>query len=206
MALATQTDVEQRLQIDFTNPTDPTVASLIAAAQGHIEREVGRPVEAADYTETFDGPYGPYLWLSKPPVNTITSVTSDGAVLVVAVDYYLVSATGKLGRVRDGFYRHWDSFQPQSVVVVYNGGYTTVPLDLRDICANVAARAFQSGAAYAALPATGVAIRSVSLDGSDSVEYSDNVAGGLATIENRPLQLTPEEIAICRSYRMRDLA
>lgn len=203
MALATQTDVEQRLQIDFTNPTEPVVVSLIAAAQGHIEREVGRPVEADDYTETFDGPYGPYLWLTKVPVNTITSVTSDGTVLTVIDDFFFVAQTGKVGRVKNGYYRFWDSLKPQSVVVVYNGGFTTVPLDLRDLCANVVARAFQAGAVYAALPASAGSISSISLDGSDSVEYSDGVAGGLATTGERPVQLTPEEVAICRSYRLR---
>lgn len=202
--LCTQADVEHRLQAVFLNQPEPIITALIAAAQGHIEREVGRPVEADDYIETYDAPVGPYLWLTNIPVNTITTVVSDGTPLTALDDYSLKASTGRVGRVANGYYRFWDTYKPQSVVVTYNGGYTTVPLDLRDLCANVVARAFQAGAAYAALPASAGSIQSLSLEGSDAVEYAPEAAGGLATDSvTRPVQLTREEVEICRSYRNR---
>lgn len=201
MALCTQTDVEQRLQIDFTNNADPVCAVLIAAVQGHIEREVGRAVEAAARVETLDWPPGSYLWLKWTPVNSITSVVVDGTTLTAVTDYIFDSVTGRLARVSSGYLTGWSVYKPASVVVTYNGGYATVPLDLRDLCANVAARAFQTGAAYAALPAGSDGISQEGI-GDYSVTYFDRAAGGLATMDvTRPVQLTPEEIDICRYYR-----
>lgn len=199
--LCSQGDVEQRLQIDFTNNADPVCASLIAAAQGHIEREVGRAIEATVRAETLDGPPGSYLWLKWTPVNSVTSVVVDGTALVAVTDYIFDGAFGKLARVSSGYLTGWAVYKPASVVVTYNGGYTTVPLDLRDLCATVAARAFQAGAAYAALPAGSDGISQEGI-GSYSVQYFDEAAGGLATKSvTRPVQLTPEEIAICHHYR-----
>lgn len=207
--LCSQTDVEMRLQINLGTDPDPVCAALIAAAQGHIEREVGRPVEADDYTELFDGPRGAYLWLTNTPVNSIASIEVDGVALVVATDVYF-TAYGKVGRVSAGNPTTWGTYKPNIVEVTYNGGYATVPLDLRDLCANVAARAFKEGAAYAALPtgAGGGGIVSVSLDGSDSVQYGEGgPGGGLATASvTRPVQLTEEEIEICRHYRNPSIA
>lgn len=207
--LCSQTDVEMRLQINFGADPDPVCAALIAAAQGHIEREVGRPVEADDYTELFDGPDGAYLWLANTPVNSIASIEVDGEALVVADDVDF-TPFGKVSRVSSGYLTSWGTLKLGTVEVVYNGGYTTVPLDLRDLCANVAARAFKEGAAYAALPtgAGGGGIVSVSLDGSDAVQYGEGgPGGGLATVSvTRAVQLTEEEIEICRSYRNPNLA
>jgi len=189
-----------RRQRNFTSDTDPVVAALIAAAQGHIEREVGRSIEAAVRTETLDWPRGSYLWLRWTPVNSVTSIVVDGTALVAA-DYIFDAASGRLGRVSSGYPTTWAVYKPQSVVVTYNGGYTVVPQDLRDLCATVADRAFQFGATYAALPAGSDGMSQESI-GSYSVQYFDQATGGLATMfVPRPVQLTPEEIAICHHYR-----
>jgi hypothetical protein len=194
--LCSQTDVEMRLQINFGTDPDPVCAALIAAAQGHIEREVGRPVEADDYIELFDGPLGAYLWLANTPVNTIAGIEVDGVALTLPGDIYFTAA-GKVGRLNDsGYLTTWGTYKPNIVEVTYNGGYATVPLDLRDICARAAARAFQAGAAFAAAPVSAGAVKSVALEGSDTVVWADSVVDVTALVS-----LTADEIEACRYYR-----
>lgn len=202
MALCTQTQVEQRLQINFTDNSDVVCAELIAAAQGHIERVAGRPIEAGAITETFDGPAST-LWLEVTPVNSITSVTVDGTALTS--NDYTYTDYGRLARTSNSRERAWSTSKQQSIVVVYNGGYQTVPYDLQDICANVAARAFAGGAAYAARPAGMEGISSLSLSGSDSVSYSsvstDPTSHALGVQIHSRMGLTPEEHDIAAYYR-----
>lgn len=212
MSIATQTDLEQRLQIDFTSGSDPVAASLLAAAQGHIEREVGYPLESASgLVEKFDGLTGsgnPLTTLIVPrrPLTAVASVVEAGITLTVTTDY-LFYADGRIIRVASGYETWWRTYKRQDIVVTYTAGYTvggggTIPKDLVDLCAQVASRSFERGAAFASMPAGTESVRSVALADSDSVEYFDRAMGGLATATIRPVQLTPEEIAICRHYRM----
>ena len=198
--LCTQADVEKKLQWDITAEPDPVVAALIADAQALIEAEVGRPLESATWTETFDGrPWS--IYLSNWPVTGITSVTEDGTVLTVTTDY-LFYPRGKLIRVSNGYQRTWQAYKPQSLVVQYVAGYLAGTHDselehLGSLCAEVVARAFRKGAASAAIPAgTTGSIQSISLEGSDSVTYSTDsgsstiAAGGL----NQFVYLEADEI------------
>lgn len=188
MALCVQADIEKRLQWDITAEPDPVVASLIADAQALIEAEVGRPLESASRSETFDG--GRWsLFLSYWPVSAVATV-NEGGTLLTAITDYLWYPTGKLIRAFSGWQGYWRGGQPQSIVVAYTGGYLPGSKELEhlgSICAEVVARAFRKGAANAAVPAgaTG-AIQSVSLEGSDSVTYASDSgsssvsAGGLS--------------------------
>jgi hypothetical protein len=182
--LCTQADVEKKLQWDITAEPDPVVAALIADAQALIEAEVGRTLESAARTETFDG--GRWsLFLTYWPVTSITSVTEDGTVLVANTDYRFYPG-GKLVRVAGSYQNWWQTSKLQSVVVSYVGGYLAgthvKELEhLGSICAEVVARAFRKGAASAAVPAgTTGSIQSVTLAGSDSVTYATD--SGSATI------------------------
>lgn len=208
MSIATQVDVEQRLQVDFANAAEPVVDTLLAAAQGHIEREVGYPLETATgLVERFDFDRGRIsLFLSRQPVTAITSIVEDGVALA-ATDYLLYS-TGRVVRLSGGYRSSWLGSKPQAIVVTYTAGYTigvggTIPKDLVDICANVASRAFERGVFALTVPSGLEGVRSIALEGSDSVTYTDQSTGGLATMSaSRPVQLTPEEITICRAYRL----
>jgi len=215
MALCSQSDVEMRLQIDFTSASDPVCAALIAAAQGHIEREVGYPLESVgSLVESFDGDrLRSTVWLKRRPLTAVASVVEDGTTLTVTTDYLFYSE-GRIVRVSSGYATGWRTSKLQGIVVTYTAGYTfgaagTVPQDLVDLCANVAARAFQEGAAFAALPdgSAGGSVRSISLEGSDSVEFAESAGGGLATASvTRPVQLTQEEIELCHAYRIPAIA
>jgi len=203
MPIATQTDVEQRLQIDFTNAADPVVANLIAAAQGHIEREVGYPLESATgLIEKFDGSVSGYristLFVSRRPLTAIASITEDGTAL--AATDYLFYADGRIVRVSNGYDITWKTYKRQAIVVTFTAGYASgaVPKDLVDLCAVMAARAFQVGASFAASSPVAEGITQISLEGSDSISYSE-AAGQLAI----GLKTGPEldERDICHYYR-----
>lgn len=199
MPLCTQTQVEQRLQIDFASDTDPVCAELIAAAQGHIERIVGRPLEDDDYTETFDAPEGPDLWLTYTPVNSVASVVVDGVTLSTSDAYVLQGSAGRLTRTVNDMPRPWGTKKLQSIAVTYNGGYVTVPNDIQDICAWMAARAFQVGVAFAAVPSGAEGIKQVALAGSDSVTYADVAINASAAVNAvAPL---PNEVEALTYYR-----
>jgi hypothetical protein len=138
----------------------------------------------------FDG-YRVALFLRNWPVTAITSVTEDGTVLVADDDYKFYS-NGKVIRVApSGYQTVWKALKPQSITIVYEGGYLAGEDDYHDLalehlgslCAEVVARAFRKGAASAAIPAGSAgAVQSVSLAGSDTVTYAtgsgESFAGG----------------------------
>ena len=187
MALCTQLDVEQKLQWDITSEPDTTVTALIADAQAHIEAEVGRTLEDATHTETFDGGRVALL-LKYWPVTAITSVTEDTTVLTATTDF-LWKENGRVIRVSGGDQTFWRTYKPQSIVVVYDGGYVSPDHDsqlehLGSICAEVVARAFRLGAKNAAVPVTAGAggVQSVTLDGRGTISYATD-SGTSATLE-----------------------
>lgn len=174
MALCTQADVEKKLQWDITAEPEPVVTMHIADAQAMIEAEVGRPLESAARSDTFDG--GQWsLFLTHWPVTAVATVTEDGTALTVTTEY-LWYPGGKLIRVSGGHQTWWQASKPQSIVVAYTAGYSAGSKELEhlgSLCAEVVARAFRKGADNAAIPAGATGqIQSVSLEGSDSVTYA----------------------------------
>jgi hypothetical protein len=210
MALCTQLDVEQKLQWDITAEPDSTVTALIADAQATIEAEVGRTLESASRTESFDGG-AVALFLKWWPVTTVTSVTEDGTLLTVDTDYILKEEDRLIRVTTAGYRRLWKTYKTNAVDVVYTGGYLAGHSDEHDmalehlgsICAEVVARAFRKGADSAALP-SGVSgqVQSVSLTGSDTVTYA--TAGGAGTFQgglSRFIYLEEDERAQLQRYK-----
>lgn len=185
MALCTQDDIEKRLQWDITAEPDAVITMLIADAQSLIEAEVGRTLESATRSETFDGGQRT-LFLKWFPVTTLTSVVEDGTTLTVEDDFRWYS-NGRLIRVSGNYQTRWRVLKHQSIVVTYEGGYLTGEPDhdmalehLGNLCAEVVARAFRKGADSAAIPAGAAGqVQSVSLAGSDTTTYA--TSGGSAT-------------------------
>jgi hypothetical protein len=206
LALCDQLDVEQKLQWDVTSEPDTTVTALIADAQAHIEAEVGRTLESAARTETFDGGRVT-LFLKYWPVTAIATVTEDGVSLTVDDDFKFYE-NGKLIRVSGGYRVAWKTLKRQAIDVAYTGGFKTPDHDsqlehLGSLCAEVVARAFRKGAENAALPAGAAgAIQSVSLEGSDSVTYA--TGGGTSTLSGGLTQfvfLTEDEKSQLNRYK-----
>lgn len=174
MPLCSQADVQKLLQITFTNNPEPVITYLIENAQAEIESYLGRTIEnETGIIETIDGSYGrSEIRLSKWPVTAVNQVDENGVTLTTPTEY-LWYEDGRVVRMNGDYDRRWLNLR-QSIVVDYDAGYTVVPFDIRDVCARMVGRVFRAGAAYAATPksASG-AIRRISLDGSDSIEYSD---------------------------------
>lgn len=151
--LASQEDIEQRIQVLFDDPAEPVVATLIAAAQGQYEREAGRPLEIpeTEYVETYDPPPGSALWLRHFPIVAIDEITDDGTLLVEGTDYYF-STFGRIERVSGGYLSRWNSRKRQTIVVTYSAGYDDTHFlwdSINDDVAWMVAAAFQRGVAAA---------------------------------------------------------
>jgi hypothetical protein len=72
----------------------------------------------------------PNIQLSRWPVVSVTSVTENGVAMVEATDFKTDKVNGQLIRIdADGFPRPWPAFP---IVVVYVGGYSTIPADVVD--------------------------------------------------------------------------
>ena len=210
MALCVQLDVEQKLQWDITAEPDTTVTALIADAQAQIEIYVGRSLESANRTELFDGGTMA-LWPRWWPVTTVNSLTEDGTALVEGTDFMLYERTGKLIRISGGYQIPWKTLKAQSISVDYEGGFLAAAEPDHDlalehlgsICSEIVARAFHKGAEIAELPAGTSGIKSVTLQGSDSVSYATE-AGSLHSIDGGLAQfvfLTDDEKHQLDRYR-----
>lgn len=175
MTLCVQADVENTLQITFTNQPEATITYLIDGATQAIKTHVDRELEEATYTnELYDSPWGRTLIkLRNYPVTAVTEVIENDVILVEG-DSYEFYVSGNLARINGRLERRWQAGR-KIIDVTYTAGYSTatLPKDIRNICAGIVARHFRAGADFAATPAAAGPIRSVSLDGSDSIEYAD---------------------------------
>jgi hypothetical protein len=110
--------------------------ALISAASRLFQRRAGRQLVGATYTETRDGKNRSRLFLKEPPITSVTSITINGQ----AVDntqgnaWAFVPDTGELvlydGNGPSRFER-WFPSGVQNVQVVYVGGYSVVPDDIK---------------------------------------------------------------------------
>jgi hypothetical protein len=178
MALTTQADVQNLLHTVFDNQPEAVITDLIGRAGSLVEDHLMRKVELATaIVETLDGPWGPALFLKQWPIDNATTpvaVVEDGNTLVNGTDF-LVYEDGRLVR-GGGVTERWWTRNRQAIVVTYDGGYATVPRSIAHVASSIVARWFQAGAAYAAAPDSAGAIKRISLEGSDEIEYADAVS------------------------------
>ncbi len=216
MTLALQADVEKFLQVDVTSEPSAPVTMLLENASGLVESFVGRDLEEATRTEDYDLPDGSVLVLRNAPVTAITTVTlnTPATVLVEDTDFVLKAKAGQL--IRTGADRRpirWNrsgALVMNEVEVVYDAGYdfTINPLlernarVARDTTTRIVARAFQAAAAYAALPDGAEAIKKITLIGSDSVEYRNE----LTNVAGAAIQLTDADKTSLRGIRRKAFA
>ncbi len=216
MTLALQIHVERFLQIDVSNEPDTVVTQLLESASGLVESFVGRDLEEATRTEDYDLPDGAVLTLRNAPVTTLTSVTlnATATVLVVDTDFVLKAKAGQLVRTNsDRRPVRWNrsgALQINEVEVVYDAGYdfTVDPLlernarVARDTTTRIVARAFQAAAAAASVPTAALAVKKLTLVGSDSVEYRSE----LTDVASAAIQLTEGDKTSLRGIRRKAFA
>jgi len=108
---------------------------LILRCVPAIEKYTGLLMQTSNFSETFDGNGEAGLWLTYRPINSITSVTSNGSI-VAATEYYIKSKINFL-RFKNALVSGF-----QNYVIVYSAGYgytngvtaNNVPQPLRDAC------------------------------------------------------------------------
>lgn len=138
-ALTTVADVRAIPGMD-SSISDDYIIRKINQATEMIEGYCGRRFKATDYTEYYDGSGIDELLLRNFPVNSVTSIggrdtslNEDDFNTVDANQYFTDLDAGTIEAV-SSFYGGWDRWK-----VVYNAGYTTIPADLAEACATLAA-------------------------------------------------------------------
>lgn len=111
---------------------DSELARLIESVQMFIEEECGRVFEAADVTEYHDGDqWCQRILVARPPINSIVNLWDDPtrvyATPLMATTYGIQSAKGGIVRLLDG---RTFSHGQRNIKITYNGGYTSIPMDL----------------------------------------------------------------------------
>lgn len=138
MSFATPDDLAGYLNITFAVGAETVQAqAVLDAATDEMTKFMGQPIvtPAATETVTLDANNAFVLLLPRRPVLSVNSVTNDGSVLTVATDVFWYD-DGRL-YLQDG--GRWGC-KRQSVVVNYTHGYDSLPVELKDICVQVAAR------------------------------------------------------------------
>lgn len=202
--LATQLDLEKYGHVDITAEPDASITARLESASAIIETYCGRTFTSATVTaEVHDGRTHT-IWLRQPPVTSITTVVENTVTLTPVTDY-MWYPDGRLHRLTATVpvYLTWWYPALQTVTVTYVGGYNPVPFDVRLVCVRIAERAFKAAAAWSAAPVGAGAITSISLEGSDSVTYSDAVTQSVAAAA---VPLTDEDKEILNPYRIVNVA
>lgn len=157
-----------------TGMTQTQIEAFIAVAQATLERYIGRALESATYTQTDDGANLPFVMLQNTPITSITSwswLGDDGSSTAIdSTSYRFDPNTGKLGFIderygrfvgswggwngsgwTDGPTAEWgfvnglpDRFR--NSVVVYVGGYSVVPADIKQLLRDMVSAMIANGA------------------------------------------------------------
>lgn len=116
MSYPTLAEVKTSLGI-LTTADDAKLTQLMAWTEEVIHEYLGRDLNLAEYTHNSYKPLTEMLQLDNYPVPSVTSITMDGDTKTVS-DYHLVINEGIL---------YGDFTSCDVLVIVYQGGYTTLP-------------------------------------------------------------------------------
>ena len=181
-ALTTLADVKESLSIDAGNTTkDNLIKRKINQATDMIESYCNlnndHHFAATTYTnEEYDGSGTNQLSLRARPVITFTSLEQRNTTqnisswtTLASQDYFVDNAAGVIDAVI-GFFYNCNLYR-----VTYSAGFNTIPSDLAEACATLAAFMVENGT-------TGVAVKRKD-QGPKSIEYFQPMQGG-SLIEN----------------------
>ncbi len=196
MALCTQADVEKFLQIAFGAIPEEVADYLIEGADGLIFDEIGfDPQLQAGLSEIHDPSHTFDLWVRRPPIASVTSVTVDGTLIAATQYTFYLDGEDKSGLIRRIDGARWSGLL-RGTVVVYDAGYTIVPFPLRDASVKIVARAFEKGVGFAADGHT-PGVTSVSLAGSDAISWSE----AASDVAKGALEITMGELTMISRYK-----
>lgn len=120
---------------DATARVEMVIESVSAAFSGIVDCDF-KPVEEIE--ETKDGTGKSYLYLDHYPVTELTSVVEDDVELVEGTDFHLDAERGILWKPVGG---KWTTSM-RGVVVNYEAGHATVPMDVKLACLIEVARTY----------------------------------------------------------------
>lgn len=196
MALCTQEDVEKFLQIAFGSMPEAVADYLIEGADGLIFDEIGfDPQLEADLIEIHDPTHTFDLWVRRPPIAAVNSVTIDGTALAATQYVVYLEDEDRSGLIRRIDGQRW-SAPLRGISVDYDAGYAVVPFPLRDASVKIVARAFEKGVGFAADGHT-PGVTSVSLAGSDSISWSE----AASDVAKGALAITMDELQMISRYK-----
>jgi uncharacterized phiE125 gp8 family phage protein len=136
MALATKDDLKAMLNIQHAQD-DALLDRLLASASEYFERQAGRVILAADYTDVQDGTGATSIVPVEYPVVSVTSLTINGETITESVSYD-----------EDGWFLRGDVVRLRgytategtgNVELVYRAGYETTPPDVVQAVLEIAA-------------------------------------------------------------------
>lgn len=185
MPLSTVPDLEKFLQVDITDDADAAVLLLIDFADSVITSYCDRRFEPeTSVVEVLDGLGDEVLFLSQWPVTAINSLSEDGSTLVEDTDWFFYEDGRLLRGSPEAIDRLKWSRARKNVVVDYDHGFASIPSELQLVSTRLASTMFQAGEAYANAPVGSTGIKSISLDGSDTVEYNSMVGDVAGAIDD----------------------
>lgn len=175
-ALTTVADVKESLGISSSDSTkDNLIIRKINQATEMIEKYTGRRFKADDYTEYLDATNTDELVLSQRPINSIASISRRDSVdnensfdAYDSEDYFFTagSVDSRAG-VIEGVFNFTGG--RDRIKVVYNAGYTTIPSDIAEAAATLAAFLVGNGT-------SGTNVKSKT-EGQRSITYFDSSQG-----------------------------
>ena len=152
---------------------DTQLEEYINGASWLLKEETGRFLKAQAITEYHDGTGSLLIMLRHRPVNSVTTLHSDsarsfGSTTLIAATDYQVYTNGRYIIVTDAGL----DVGAQVIKVVYNGGYSTIPHDLKMACIEMATYWYEKFKSHR------VGLKSVSNDaGSDT--YVEDMPGAV---------------------------
>lgn len=137
---------------DLDDQAKSYVTSLIESCTTSIERYCNRVFAAATYAEVFDGDGSDYLIVKNRPINSLTSIVFKGSTDTTYLqsngyfDYNSLSGEirWRTYTITSSVFDYYGFFPRgfQNIVVNYNGGFTTIPEDVKEICAQMVMEIF----------------------------------------------------------------
>ncbi len=130
------------------NSKNATLQRYLTGASVMVSQYCNRVFPAETITESFWAQRDLWPWiipggiqnlqLSRWPIQSVTSVTENAIVLVQDIDFKIDATNGQLIRLdTSGYPKLWPVYP---IVVVYIGGFTTIPVDVQDAVVRMVTR------------------------------------------------------------------
>lgn len=144
MAFATTADLETRLGVTFSTPTEVAKAQAhLDDATAYLQAEIGQLITAGTATYSVrhrgDGP----LLLPQRPVTAVTTVRIGG---VITTGYTFIDQELHLPQRWSNSQSFGEVAAYMDVTVTFNYGYATIPPDLKAWCCVLAAQGLEAAA------------------------------------------------------------